>query len=89
VGSGFVISADGYILTNNHVVMRQPRSRLSSADGKEYDAKVVGRDLKTDLALLKAEGASALHALQLGDSDSLKVGNWVVAVGSPLASSRP
>jgi len=79
-----VISADGYILTNNHVVHEATEIKVKLADGKEYDAKVVGRDLKTDLALLKAEGASGLHALQLGDSDSLKVGNWVVAIGSPF-----
>ena len=84
VGSGFVISSDGYILTNNHVVDEANQIKIKLADGKEYDAKVVGRDPKTDLALLKAEGVSGLHALQLGDSDSLKVGNWVVAVGSPF-----
>jgi len=84
VGSGFVISSDGYILTNNHVVDDANQIRIKLADGKEYDAKVVGRDPKTDLALLKAEGVSGLHALQLGDSDSLKVGNWVVAIGSPF-----
>ncbi|MBP1739545.1 MAG: degP1, partial [Deltaproteobacteria bacterium] len=84
VGSGFVISSDGYILTNNHVVDDANRIKIKLADGKEYDAKVVGRDPKTDLALLKAEGVSGLHALQLGDSDSLKVGNWVVAIGSPF-----
>jgi len=84
VGSGFVISSDGYILTNNHVVDDANQIKIKLADGKEYDAKVVGRDPKTDLALLKAEGVSSLHALQLGDSDSLKVGNWVVAVGSPF-----
>ncbi len=84
VGSGFVISSDGYILTNNHVVHEANLIKIKLAEGKEYDAKVVGRDPKTDLALLKAEGASGLHALQLGDSDSLKVGNWVVAVGSPF-----
>ena len=84
VGSGFVISSDGYILTNNHVVDEANQIKIKLADGKEYDGKVVGRDPKTDLALLKAEGVSGLHALQLGDSDSLKVGNWVVAVGSPF-----
>ena len=84
MGSGFVISSDGYILTNNHVVDDANQIKIKLADGKEYDAKVVGRDPKTDLALLKADGASDLHALQLGDSDSLKVGNWVVAVGSPF-----
>ena len=84
VGSGFVFSSDGYILTNNHVVDDANQIKIKLADGKEYDAKVVGRDPKTDLALLKAEGVSGLHALQLGDSDSLKVGNWVVAIGSPF-----
>jgi serine protease Do len=58
--------------------------KIKLSDGKEYDAKVVGRDPKTDLALLKAEGVSGLQSLQLGDSDSLKVGNWVVAIGSPF-----
>jgi serine protease Do len=84
VGSGFVIGDDGYILTNNHVVDDASQIKIKIADGKVYDAKVVGRDPKTDLALLKAEGVSGLQALQLGDSDSLKVGSWVVAVGSPF-----
>jgi len=84
VGSGFVISSDGYILTNNHVVDEANQIKIKLADGKEYDAKVVGRDPKTDLALLKAEGVSSLQSLQLGDSDSLKVGSWVVAIGSPF-----
>ncbi len=84
VGSGFVISSDGYILTNNHVVDDANQIKIKLADGKEYDAKVVGRDPKTDLALLKVEGASDLQPLQLGDSDSLKVGSWVVAIGSPF-----
>jgi serine protease Do len=84
VGSGFVISSDGYILTNNHVIDEANQIKIKLADGKEYDAKVVGRDPKTDLALLKAEGASDLQPLHLGDSDALKVGNWVVAVGSPF-----
>ena len=84
VGSGFVISSDGYILTNNHVINDATQIKIKLSDGKEYDAKVVGRDPKTDLALLKAERASNLRPLQLGDSDSLKVGNWVVAIGSPF-----
>ena len=84
LGSGFVISSDGYILTNNHVIDDANQIKIKLADGKEYDAKVVGRDPKTDLALLKAEGVSGLQPLQLGDSDSLKVGNWVVAIGSPF-----
>ncbi len=84
VGSGFIISRDGYILTNNHVVDNADEIKVSLADGKEYKGKVVGRDPKTDLAVVKIEGASDLHALKLGNSDDLKVGNWVVAVGSPF-----
>jgi len=57
VGSGFVISSDGYILTNNHVIDDATQIKIKLADGKEYDAKVVGRDPKTDLALLKARGS--------------------------------
>ena len=84
VGSGFVISQDGYILTNNHVVDGADQIKVKLADGKEYTGKVVGLDPKTDLAIIKIDGASDLHALSLGNSDNLKVGNWVMAVGSPF-----
>jgi serine protease Do len=84
VGSGFVISKDGYVLTNNHVVDKADKITVKLLDGGEYTAKVVGRDEKTDLAVLKISGAKDLHALPLGDSDTLKVGSWVVAVGSPF-----
>ncbi len=84
VGSGFVMSREGYILTNNHVVENADQIKVKLYNGKEYTGKVVGRDAKTDLALVKIEGASDLHPLALGDSDDLKVGNWVVAVGSPF-----
>ena len=84
VGSGVVISREGYILTNNHVVDEADQIRVKLADGKEYDARVVGRDSKTDLALIKIEGGSNLQPLKLGNSDELKVGSWVVAVGSPF-----
>jgi serine protease Do len=84
VGSGFVINRDGYILTNNHVVEDADQIKVKLANGKEYDGKVVGRDPKTDLALIKINGASDLHSLQMGNSDDLKVGSWVVAVGSPF-----
>jgi len=83
VGSGFIMSRDGYILTNNHVVEDADQIKVKLATGKEYDGKVVGRDPKTDLALVKID-ASDLHALPLGNSDELKVGSWVVAVGSPF-----
>ena len=84
VGSGFVISRDGYILTNNHVVEEADQIKVKLSNGKEYEGKVVGRDPKTDLALVKIEGASDLHPLKLGNSEDLKVGSWVVAVGSPF-----
>ena len=84
VGSGFVLSREGYIVTNNHVVEDADQIKVKLANGKEYDGKVVGRDPKTDLALVKIDGASDLHALSLGNSDELKVGSWVVAVGSPF-----
>jgi serine protease Do len=84
VGSGFVMNRDGYILTNNHVVEDADQIKVKLANGKEYDGKVVGRDPKTDLALIKIEASSDLQPLNLGNSDELKVGSWVVAVGSPF-----
>ncbi|HUL21749.1 MAG TPA: DegQ family serine endoprotease [Thermodesulfobacteriota bacterium] len=84
VGSGFVMNRDGYILTNNHVVEDADQIKVKLANGKEYDGKVVGRDPKTDLALVKINGATDLHPLQMGNSDDIKVGSWVVAVGSPF-----
>jgi serine protease Do len=84
VGSGFVVSRDGYILTNNHVVEEADQIKVKLSNGQEYKGKVVGRDPKTDLALLKIDGASDLHSLSLGNSEDMKVGSWVVAVGSPF-----
>jgi len=84
IGSGFVFSRDGYILTNNHVVEGADQIKVKLSNGNEYQGKVVGRDPKTDLALLKIEGVSDLHPLNLGNSEDIKVGNWVVAVGSPF-----
>jgi serine protease Do len=84
VGSGFVMNREGYILTNNHVIEDADQIKVKLSNGKEYEAKVVGRDPKTDLALVKINGASDLHSLTLGNSDDLKVGSWVVAVGSPF-----
>ncbi len=84
VGSGFVMNREGYILTNNHVVEGADRIKVKLAEGKELDGKIVGRDPKTDLALVKVEPGPNLHPLALGNSDALKVGNWVVAVGSPF-----
>ncbi|MCP4114970.1 MAG: Do family serine endopeptidase [Desulfobacteraceae bacterium] len=83
LGSGFIISRDGYIVTNNHVVAEADEIRVKLYNEKEYDAKIVGADPKTDLALIKVE-ADDLEHLELGDSESLEVGTWVVAIGSPF-----
>ncbi|ETD72899.1 peptidase [Pelistega indica] len=82
VGSGFIISEDGYIITNDHVVDDATKVIVTLNDGKEYTAKVIGSDKRTDIALLKID-AKALSALAMGDSEKLKKGQWVVAIGSP------
>ncbi len=84
LGSGFIIDKTGYIVTNNHVVAEADEIKVRLYNDKEFDAKVVGRDPKTDLALIKIEGAKSLSPLPTGDSDKLKVGTWVVAIGSPF-----
>jgi serine protease Do len=85
LGSGFVISSDGLILTNNHVVEKATEIKVKLADGKEYDAKIVGRDPKTDLALIKTNpGRDFPKPVALGDSDAMRVGDWVMAVGNPF-----
>ena len=82
-GSGFIISSDGYILTNNHVVDGADTVTVRLVDRRELDAKVVGTDPQTDIALLKID-ATGLPTVKLGDSTKLKPGQWVVAVGSPF-----
>jgi serine protease Do len=84
LGSGFIIDKEGYIVTNNHVVADADQIKVKLSNNKEYNAKIVGRDSKTDLALIKIEDAPDLEALPLGDSEKLKVGTWVVAIGSPF-----
>ena len=83
MGSGFVINADGHIITNNHVVDGATEITVKLSDGRELTAKVVGRDPKTDLALLKVE-ATGLPTIALGDSSALKVGEPVMAIGNPF-----
>ena len=83
LGSGFIIDKDGYILTNNHVVEKASSIKVRLSDGKEYEAKVVGRDAKTDIALIKVVSKHALPVASIGNSDKLEVGDWVVAVGNP------
>ncbi len=84
LGSGFVIDKDGFILTNNHVVENTEEIKVKLADKREYDAKIVGRDTKTDLALIRIESDHPLVPLALGDSDKLYVGDWVIAIGNPF-----
>ncbi|MFA5663504.1 DegQ family serine endoprotease [Castellaniella sp.] len=83
IGSGFVISKDGYVLTNNHVVNNANDIFVTMTDGTEYTAKVIGTDARTDIALLKID-ADGLKPLPIGDSDELKKGQWVLAIGSPF-----
>ena len=82
-GSGFVISRDGYILTNHHVVDQASEIQVLFSDRREYKATVIGTDRRSDLALLKID-AKGLDALVFADSDNLKVGEWVLAIGSPF-----
>ena len=84
LGTGFIIDKDGFILTNNHVVEKADEIKVKLSDEREFTAKIVGRDPKTDLALIRIEGASDLTPLSLGDSDKLEVGDWVVAIGNPF-----
>ena len=83
LGSGFIISADGYVLTNNHVVADADEIIVRLPDRSELEAKLVGADPRTDVALLKVE-ATGLPTVKLGQSSSLKVGEWVLAIGSPF-----
>ncbi len=84
LGSGFIVDEDGFIVTNNHVVENTDEIKVILKDGKEYEAKIIGRDKNTDLALIKIEPEKKLPALKLGDSEKLKVGQWVVAIGNPF-----
>jgi len=83
-GSGFIIHESGLVLTNNHVIDGADQIDVRLADGRDFKAKVVGRDPKTDVALLRLENASDLPTVYLGDSDRLEVGDWVVAIGNPF-----
>ena len=82
-GSGVIISEDGYIVTNNHVVDGASKLKVKLNDGRSFDAKLIGKDSATDLALLKVE-AKGLPTLAFGSSDALRLGEWVLAIGSPF-----
>ena len=82
-GSGVIISTDGYIVTNNHVIDGATKLRVKLNDGRAFDAKVIGKDPTTDVALIKVE-AEGLPILKFGSSDELRLGEWVLAIGSPF-----
>jgi len=84
VGSGFFISEDGFILTNNHVVADATDIYVTLTDGREFEAKVIGSDERTDVALIKIDVEEKMAALTVGDARALKKGQWVLAIGSPF-----
>ncbi|MGB8226358.1 MAG: DegQ family serine endoprotease [Sedimentisphaerales bacterium] len=86
-GSGFIITSDGFILTNNHVVEGANKITVKFSDDKELQAKVIGTDPATDIAVIKVD-ANNLPTVQFGDSDKLKVGEWVIAIGNPFGLSH-
>jgi serine protease Do len=84
LGSGFIIDKDGYIVTNNHVIDNADKIVVILNNEKEFEAKIIGRDKNTDLALIKIESHHDLPVLRFGNSDTMKVGQWVVAIGNPF-----
>ena len=84
-GSGFIIDPEGHILTNHHVIDRAERITVKLADGRSLRARLVGTDPDTDIALIKIDSPRPLPAAPMGDSDTLRVGEWVCAIGNPLA----
>ena len=87
VGSGVIISEDGYILTNHHVIEDAEKIRVAIADGREFDAHILGYDFLSDLALLKVDTKEDLPKIEWGDSDNLLIGEWALAIGNPFGLS--
>src|SRR5439155_11762402 len=83
LGSGFIFTADGYVITNAHVVDEADEGKVTLTDKREFKAKVIGADKRTDVALLKID-ATGLPKVTIGDSTKLRVGEWVVAIGQPF-----
>jgi serine protease Do len=84
LGSGFIVDPDGYIVTNNHVIDGAQKITVTLTTGENLKAKLIGRDARTDLALLKVDAGKKLPAVSFGDSDKMRVGDWVLAVGNPF-----
>src|SRR5881628_1826937 len=87
-GSGVLVDPKGYILTNNHVIENAQDITVRLSDGRKFTAKLVGRDPKTDLAVLKVDAPALLPVAELGDSDQLRVGQWAIAIGNPFGLDR-
>ncbi len=84
LGSGFVVDPDGLVVTNNHVIAEADQITVQFADGRDYEATLIGRDPQTDLALLKIEGSEPFPFVEWADSDEVRVGEWMVAIGNPF-----
>ena len=84
LGSGFILDKEGYIVTNNHVVESADEIEVKLNDGQEFEAEIVGRDANTDIALIKIKSGDDFPFITLGDSDALKIGEWVLAIGNPF-----
>lgn len=88
LGSGFLIDKEGYILTNNHVIADAQDIKVKLDNGKEFDGEVIGTDSKTDIALIKIKATEELPVVKLGDSEAIKVGEWVIAIGNPFGLTQ-
>lgn len=84
LGSGFIIDKDGYIITNNHVIDKAEKINVTLADNKQFEAKLIGKDNKTDIALIKIDAGKELPFAKMGNSDKIRVGDWIVAIGNPF-----
>jgi len=84
LGSGLIVNKRGYILTNNHVIRGADEIKVKLLDGRAFTGKVKGQDSRTDLALIKIEARDTLPVAKLGDSDKVKIGSWVIAIGNPF-----
>ena len=88
LGSGFIIDKEGHIITNNHVIEGASEIHVRLSTEKEYDAEVIGRDPKTDIALIKIKSWNSLPVVELGDSEKVEIGEWVMAIGNPFGLSQ-
>lgn len=84
LGSGFIVDEDGYIVTNYHVINKAQEIMVTLADERQFNAEIIGTDVKTDLALIKIQTQEKLPTVVLGDSDDIRVGDWVIAIGNPF-----